>query len=125
MVLASSHWVDAVPQAVTLAFIILLPMPLYGTRYIFSRPFFRLWVVWTFAWAWAAGLVITLLPLWQGRRTLWLMISHVLSSQAVSTDRSGSTEESAMRQSSEGVDEKKANSDVESATGNIAVVPMR
>ena len=96
-------------------------MPLYGTRYVFSRPFFRLWVVWTFAWAWAAGLIITLLPLWQGRRTLWLVVSHVFSPQAVSTGPSSSMEESAMRHSSEGVDEKK---DVESATG-VTVVPVR
>jgi urea-proton symporter len=51
-------------------------MPLYGTKYVFSKPFFRLWVVWTFAWAWISGLVITLLPLWQGRHTLQLILSY-------------------------------------------------
>ncbi|EKM50427.1 uncharacterized protein PHACADRAFT_104356 [Phanerochaete carnosa HHB-10118-sp] len=107
--------------AVTLAFVILLPMPLYGTRYVFSRPFFRLWVVWTFAWAWAAGLIITLLPLWQGRRTLWLVASHIFSTEASVTSLPSPAEGLVEQLGSEKNDEK-AGSDVESAT-QVTILP--
>ena len=43
---------------------------MYGTRYIFSRNFFRGWVVVTFLIGWAASLVILIMPLWQGRQAL-------------------------------------------------------
>ena len=43
---------------------------MYGTRYIFSKDFFRAWVVVTFLIGWAASLVIIIMPLWQGRHTL-------------------------------------------------------
>ena len=70
----------------TLGFLILFPMPLYGTGYIFSKPFFRFWVVWTFLWAWTATLIITLLPLWQGRHTLQQLLKRL-----VGMEKAGST----------------------------------
>ena len=98
-------------------------MPLYGTNYIFSRPFFRLWVVWTFAWAWAAGLVITILPLWQGRQTLRLVISHIFSRGASSPESSPSDEsEEDRKMSSEGDDEKKVG-DGNALFPHVTVVP--
>ncbi|KAJ3521637.1 hypothetical protein NM688_g8991 [Phlebia brevispora] len=79
--------------AVTLAFIIVFPMPLYGTGYVFSKVFFRFWVVWTFLWAWAAALIITLLPLWQGRRTLRYIFVRMLGrGKGVGDDSSSESE---------------------------------
>ena len=63
-------------------------MPLYGTGYVFSKPFFRFWVVWTFLWAWAAALIITLLPLWQGRHTLRFLAGRAIGLREVAEDRS-------------------------------------
>lgn len=91
----------------TLAFIIVLPMPLYGSRYVFSKPFFRLWVVWTFAWAWAAGLVITILPLWQGRQTLRLVFSHTFSHGTTHSAPGSPVSDSEKARVSEEDDEKK------------------
>lgn len=66
-------------------------MPLYGTGYVFSKVFFRFWVVWTFLWAWSAALIITVLPLWQGRRTLWHVARRMLGLH-IDTDKGvGST----------------------------------
>jgi hypothetical protein len=45
-------------------------MPMYGTNYIFSKPFFRFWVALTFMWAFGAMLVITLMPLIESRKTI-------------------------------------------------------
>jgi hypothetical protein len=45
-------------------------MPMYGSDYIFSKPFFRFWVALTFLWAFGAALTITLMPLIEGRKTI-------------------------------------------------------
>ena len=50
---------------------------MYGTRYIFSKDFFRAWVVVTFLIGWAASLVIVIMPLWQGRHTLKVFWKYV------------------------------------------------
>lgn len=57
-------------QGAFLGFCILFPMPLYGTEYVFSKKFFRFWVVWTFFWAIGAAGTITLMPVIQGRHSL-------------------------------------------------------
>lgn len=46
------------------------PMPMYGSSYVFSKNFFRFWVALTFLWAFGATLVITILPLWEGRHSI-------------------------------------------------------
>lgn len=69
---------------------------MYGTRYVFSRDFFRGWVVVTFLIAWTATLVIIIMPLWQGRHTLrifWKYITgggsgHLSSTEGLSTETS-------------------------------------
>lgn len=53
-------------------------MPMYGTNYVFSKPFFRFWVAITFLWAWGAALVITITPLVEGRKTIALFIRFAL-----------------------------------------------
>jgi hypothetical protein len=45
-------------------------MPMYGSDYIFSKPFFRFWVALTFIWAFGAALTITMMPLIEGRKTI-------------------------------------------------------
>lgn len=59
-------------------FVVIFPMPMYGTNYVFSKPFFRFWVALTFVWAFAATLVITVMPLWEGRRTIALFFSTMI-----------------------------------------------
>ncbi|MCJ1320908.1 hypothetical protein MMC15_006249 [Xylographa vitiligo] len=59
-------------------FVVLWPLPMYGTRYIFSRGFFVGWVVVTFLIAWAASLVIVLMPIWQGRHTLKVFWKYIM-----------------------------------------------
>jgi hypothetical protein len=46
------------------------PMPMYGTSYVFSKAFFRFWVALTFLWGFGAALVITIMPLWEGRKSI-------------------------------------------------------
>jgi len=59
-----------------LCFIILWPMPLFGTGYVFNKSFFTGWVVVGIIWLFFSTAVVVFLPLWQSRRT----ISHTFKS---------------------------------------------
>lgn len=59
-----------------LCFIILWPMPLFGTGYVFGREFFTGWVVVGIIWLFCSSGVVVFLPLWQSRRT----IAHTVKS---------------------------------------------
>lgn len=59
-------------------FVIIWPMPMYGTSYVFSKGFFRFWVALTFLWAFGATLVITIMPLIEGRKTIAIFFSTMI-----------------------------------------------
>ncbi|KAF2219449.1 urea active transporter [Elsinoe ampelina] len=54
----------------TLALLILWPMPLYGSGYVFSRPFFTGWIVVGLIWLFISTFCVGLYPLWEGRFTM-------------------------------------------------------
>lgn len=68
-------------------FVIVWPMPMYGTRYVFSKTFFRFWVALTFLWAFGAAMTIFLLPLWDGRKTIKLFFSTMVMRKNLNMDR--------------------------------------
>lgn len=75
-------------------FVIVWPIPMYGTGYVFSKPFFRFWVALTFLWAFGAAGVITVMPLVEGRGAVVRFFStmvvggkgNVLDGQAVKAE---------------------------------------
>ncbi|KAF2162672.1 hypothetical protein M409DRAFT_68968 [Zasmidium cellare ATCC 36951] len=54
----------------TLCFLILWPIPMYATHYVFSKGFFVGWIVVVFLWAFFASSTITLIPIWEGRESI-------------------------------------------------------
>ncbi|KAK3934901.1 urea transporter [Diplogelasinospora grovesii] len=56
--------------AMTLAFLILWPMPMYGSGYIFSKPFFTGWVTVGIIWIFCSFFGVGLFPIIEGRKTL-------------------------------------------------------
>ncbi|KAI1150353.1 Na+/solute symporter [Nemania diffusa] len=54
----------------TLAFLVLWPFPLYGTSYVFSKPFFTGWVTVGIIWIFVSFGTVGLFPIFQGRHTL-------------------------------------------------------
>ncbi|KZM22850.1 transporter [Ascochyta rabiei] len=54
----------------TLVLLVLWPMPLYGTGYIFSPGFFAGWVVVGIIWLMCSTLAVGVYPLWEGRMSL-------------------------------------------------------
>jgi Na+/proline symporter len=53
----------------TLALLILWPMPMYGSGYIFTKKFFTGWVVVGILWMFCSAFCVGLYPLWEGRKT--------------------------------------------------------
>ncbi|KPM46492.1 Urea active transporter [Neonectria ditissima] len=64
---------------IAISLTILWPIPMYGTSYIFSKPFFTGWIVVTFIWAFFGAMVVTLLPLVESRREIYLFIRAVIT----------------------------------------------
>jgi urea-proton symporter len=56
--------------AMTLVLLILWPMPLYGSGYIFSKSFFTGWVVVGIIWIFCSFFAVGLFPIWEGKDTL-------------------------------------------------------
>ncbi|GME28552.1 putative urea active transporter protein [Neofusicoccum parvum] len=53
-----------------LSFCILWPIPMYASDYVFSKPFFRGWIVVVFLWGFFAAITITCYPVWEGRASI-------------------------------------------------------
>lgn len=53
----------------TLALLILWPMPMFGSGYIFSKGFFTGWVSVGILWLFCSAFCVGLYPLWEGRHT--------------------------------------------------------
>lgn len=56
--------------AMTLILLVLWPMPLYGTGYIFSPSFFAGWVIVGIIWLLCSTFAVGVFPLWEGRASL-------------------------------------------------------
>ena len=54
----------------TLILLVLWPMPLYGSGYIFSKKFFTGWVVVGIIWLFCSMFCVGIYPLFEGRKTL-------------------------------------------------------
>ncbi|KAH8649908.1 Sodium:solute symporter family-domain-containing protein [Xylariales sp. PMI_506] len=57
---------------IAISLTILWPIPMYGSGYIFSKPFFTGWIAVTFIWGFFGAIVITCLPLWESRNEISL-----------------------------------------------------
>jgi hypothetical protein len=54
----------------TLALLILWPIPMYASSYVFSKPFFTGWVVIGIMWLFFALGCVGIYPLWEGRLSM-------------------------------------------------------
>lgn len=53
-----------------LSFLIIWPMPMYGSSYVFSKPFFTGWVVVGIIWLFFTAMGVVIYPLWEGRESI-------------------------------------------------------
>ncbi|KAJ5893374.1 urea active transporter 1 [Penicillium taxi] len=54
----------------TLAMMILWPIPMYGSSYVFSKKFFTGWVVVGLIWLFCTFFGVVIFPLWEGRKSI-------------------------------------------------------
>lgn len=54
----------------TVCFLVILPMPLYGSAYIFSKRFFTAWISVAVAWLFCSAICVGLYPLFEGRHSM-------------------------------------------------------
>jgi hypothetical protein len=54
----------------TISLLVLWPMPMYGSGYVFSKKFFTGWVSVGILWMFCAVFAVGLYPLWEGRGTM-------------------------------------------------------
>ena len=60
----------ALTGIMTIALLVLWPMPMYGSGYVFSKPFFTGWVVVGILWLFCSAGAVGIYPLWEGRRSM-------------------------------------------------------
>jgi len=62
-----ARWSSAV---MTVILILLWPLPMFFSNYVFSRGFYTGWVVLSIVWAICSTIAVTIYPLWESRRAL-------------------------------------------------------
>ncbi|KAI1460056.1 Na+/solute symporter [Annulohypoxylon moriforme] len=91
----------------TLAFLVLWPFPMYGSSYVFSKPFFTGWVTVGIIWIFCSLGAVGLFPVYEGRQTL------ARTFKAIVMDLSGKKHIKAIHAENEGeaIDGKAASGD--------------
>ena len=67
--LRASKIAKSMTVIMTLALLVLWPMPMYGSGYVFSKKFFTGWVVVGILWMFCSAGAVGIYPLWEGRAT--------------------------------------------------------
>lgn len=62
-----AKWTTA---TMTIVLLVLWPMPLFGSGYIFSEKFFSGWVIVGIIWLMCSTMAVGVYPLWEGRASL-------------------------------------------------------
>lgn len=73
----------------SISFLVLWPMPMYGSGYVFSKPFFTGWVTVGMIWIFASTAAVGVFPLWEGRYSILRVTKGMLG---MKTKSSGSDE---------------------------------
>ena len=94
----------------TIALLVLWPMPMYGSSYVFSKKFFTGWVVVGILWIFCSTFCVGLYPLFEGRHSLMRVSRGILADLKGGNGRvmrgEGSDTASSRRLSGERVSEK-------------------
>jgi SSS family transporter len=60
-----------------IALLVLWPLPIYGSRYVFSQSFFTGWVVVAIIWIFISLILVGIYPLWEGRNSIIRTVKSV------------------------------------------------
>jgi len=68
-----------VASSLTICLLLLWPIPMYGSGYVFSEKFFTGWVVVSMLWAWIALGITGVYPLWEGKESMARILKGFLA----------------------------------------------
>ena len=57
----------------------LVPLPMFGSGYVFSVEFFTGWVVVSLIWSFLSAFITCLLPLWESKAALQLISTQIFN----------------------------------------------
>jgi len=57
--------------------VIIIPLPMFFSHYIFSREFFTGWVIVSVIWAFVSTFIACILPVWESREAIALIGSKI------------------------------------------------
>ncbi|TLD23107.1 hypothetical protein PspLS_07591 [Pyricularia sp. CBS 133598] len=91
----------------SISFLVLWPMPMYGSGYVFSKPFFTGWVTVGIIWIFASTAAVGVFPLWEGRYSILRVTRGMLGMGAKGGDSSEPIEGVVAYESKADLEEKK------------------
>ncbi|GAD92830.1 urea transporter (Dur3), putative [Paecilomyces variotii No. 5] len=65
-----------------ISLLVIWPMPMYGSSYVFSKPFFTGWIVVGLIWLFGTSFGVVIFPLWEGRHSIYRVV-HMMSQEAM------------------------------------------
>jgi hypothetical protein len=68
-----------VTAIMTLALLVLWPMPMYASSYVFSKKFFTGWVSVGILWLFFSAFCVGIYPLWEGRGSIYFTTKSIFS----------------------------------------------
>lgn len=74
----AAFWARTLTVVMTICLLVLWPMPLYGSGYIFSKKFFTGWVVVGLIWLFGTAFGVILFPLYEGRANIVRVVRSML-----------------------------------------------
>lgn len=60
-----------------LCLFVLWPLPMFGSQYVFSLPFFRGWVIVSIIWVFCSTFAVGLFPLWEARKDAVIVVRAI------------------------------------------------
>lgn len=60
-----------------IAMLVVWPMPMYGSKYVFSKKFFTGWVVVGFIWIFFTAFMVIIFPLYEGREGIYTSLRGI------------------------------------------------
>ncbi|MCJ1398376.1 hypothetical protein MMC11_001574 [Xylographa trunciseda] len=70
MLTRASFIAKSLTAIMTICLLVLWPMPMYGSGYVFSKPFFTGWVSVGILWLFCSAACVGVYPLWEGRHSM-------------------------------------------------------
>ncbi|CAG8559846.1 12827_t:CDS:2 [Acaulospora morrowiae] len=65
--------------ALTIILIVIWPLPMYFSHYVFSKPFFKFWVAISFIWAICSTVAVAIYPLYESKKSIQSVFGGVIS----------------------------------------------